>query len=154
MMFPEKLNSIERALIAAAVMAPSESRRIVKLICEAGMTTAKEVPQQSEGDKHFAKRDPMIKRMKSAADRVIDYAKHETLRNCETHFRTNPAVKAGEDDPSPTLPDRLTFKKSQFSDEFLAALREETSVALGVAGQQLFDEIGVDDPWKLPAQIR
>ena len=29
-------------------------------------------------------------------------------------------------------------------------MREESAVALGVAGQQLFDEIGVDDPWKLP----
>ena len=150
MMIPEKMNSIERALIAAASMPAPESRRILKLICEAGMTLDKPAPQPTEGEKHFAKREKIIRRMKSAADRVIDYAKHETLRNVETHFRTNPAVKAGEDDPSPTLPDRLAFKKKQFSEEFLAALREESAVALGVAGQQLFDEIGVDDPWKLP----
>ena len=157
-MIPEKFNPIERALIAAAAMPAPKSRQILKLICEAGMTTTKDVPQETEGQKHYAKREKIIKRMKSAADRVIDYSKHETLRNCDTHFRENPQwaqskpIKSAEGDTPPpdSLASKLAFKKPRFSEEFLAALREESAVALGVAGQQLFDEIGVDDPWKLP----
>jgi hypothetical protein len=148
----EKLSPIERALVAAAAMPAHDARKVLMLICESGMTTKKDVPQPTQGEIHYAKREKIIKRMKSAADRILDYAKHETLRNCEKHFRDNPGIKSAESD-DPTLAANLTFKKKQFSDELLAALREESAVALSVAGQQLFDEIGRDDPWTMPGKV-
>ncbi len=151
----EKLNPIERALVAAAAMPAPQSRAILKLICESGMTMDKPVQQEpTEGEKHFAKREKFIRRMKSSCDRVTDYAKHETLRKIEKHFRDNSAIETAEGDaPLPTsLAVRLTFDKEVFASELLAALAEDQQAALATAGQQLFDEIGKDSVWRLPSQ--
>ncbi len=153
---PEKINSIERALIAAASMAPSDARNVLRLICEGGMTTTVALNEPSEGDKHYAKRAKFIKRMKSSTDRVCGYARHETLRNIEKHFRENPQhIKSaeGEAESKPSsLAARLTFDRSSFSEELLAALAEDQAAALQTSGQQLFDEIGKDSVWRLPSQ--
>ncbi len=152
---PEKMNSIERALVAAASMAPSDARNVLRLICEGGMTTTVALNEPSEGDRHYAKREKFIKRMKSSTDRVCDYARHETLRNIEKHFRENPQhIKSaeGEDAKPSSLAARLTFDRSSFSEELLAALAEDQQAAMQTSGQQLFDEIGKDSVWRLPSQ--
>ncbi len=151
---PEKLNSIERALVAASTMPAPDARRILRFICEAGMTTAKEVEQPTPGQVHYSKREKFINRMRSSCDRVLNYARHETLRKIEKHFRESPPIHSAEGDPAPSgsLAARLTFDRAAFADELLAALREEGASAIVVAGQQLFDEVGQDDPWKLPAK--
>lgn len=128
------------------------------MICQSGMTMPVEMPapEPTEGEKHYARREKFIRRTKSAVDRVCDYARHETLRNIENHFRDSPPLKGAEGDPSTLEPDkgslaaRLTFDRSRFSRELLAALREEGAAALIVAGQQLFDELGRGDPWTMP----
>ncbi len=153
---PEKMNSIERALIAAASMAPSDARNVLRLICEGGMTETVKVNEPTEGDKHFAKREKLIRRMKSSVDRVTDYAKHETLRKIEKHFRDNPPITSSTESDAENAPKslaaRLTFDKELLSSELLAALAEDQNAAIGTAGQQLFDEIGKDSVWRLPSQ--
>ncbi len=163
----EKLSPISRALMAASLMSADQSRRVVRLICESGMTIdtmGKDLAlgrgpsdEPTEGEKHYAKREKFIKRMKSSTDRVLDYGKHETLRKIEKHFRENPSIKGAEGDDVPTtqpssLAARLTFDKGALSEELLAALAEDQAAALGTAGQQLFDEIGKDSVWRLPSQ--
>jgi len=148
MMIPEKLNSIERALIAAASMPAHDAREVLRLICEGGMRLNK--PVATEGEIHYARREKFIKRMKSAADRVLNYARHETLRNCEKHFRDTGMASAEENQPTAV---RIAFDPKSFSEELLAALREEQKPVLQAAGQQLYDEIGKDDPFKLPSQM-
>lgn len=151
----EKLAPWERALKAASQMSAPEARRVTRLICESGMMNVPHgTPEPTEGEKHYSKREKFIQRTKSEVDRVCDYARHETLRKIEAHFRDTSPVSSAEGDP--TSPDtgslaaRLTFKKSRFAQELLAALREEGLAALTVAGQQLFDELGRDDPWTMP----
>ncbi len=152
----EKLTPISRALVAAAKMPAPQARRILMLICESGMTM--DVPQPTQGEIHYSKREKFIKRMKSSCDRVLNYARHETLRKIEKHFRDNPSISAAESGdastakPAPSLAVRLTFDKELFASELLAALREDQESALGTAGQQLFDEIGKDSVWRLPSQ--
>src|SRR6267154_6678025 len=148
MMIPEKLTSIERALIAAAAMSPNDARNVLRLICEGGMTTTVKVEQQTPGAIHYAKREKFINRMQDACDRVLDYAKHETLRNVEKHFRDTGLAGADEPVPetSPTTA-RITFKKDRFTEDLTAALQDEIVPTLATAGQQLFDEVGKDDPW-------
>ncbi len=150
----EKLSPIERALVAASAMQAPDARSVLMLICEAGMTMDKPVPQEpTEGEKHYAKREKFIRRMKSSVDRVTDYAKHETLRKIEKHFRVNPPVKGAEGDQNTgSLAARLTFDKGVLSEELLAALAEDQESALSTAGQQLFDEIGKDSVWRIPSQ--
>ncbi len=157
-MTTEKLTPISRALVAASKMPAHDARRILMLICESGMTMDKPVMQEpTEGEKHYAKREKFIKRMKSSCDRVLDYARHETLRNIEKHFRENSSIASAESVDGPTsqpssLAVRLTFDKQTLASELLAALREDQDAALAVAGQQLFDEIGKDSVWRVPSQ--
>ncbi len=154
----EKLSPISRALAAASQMPAHQARRVLMLICESGMTVTKDVPQPTEGEKHYAKREKFIKRMKSSCDRVLNYARHETLRKIEKHFRETPtAIQSAESGDAPTEPStslaaRLTFDKELLSSELLAALREDQESALSTAGQQLFDEIGKDSVWRIPSQ--
>ncbi len=140
--------------MAASRMQAPDARSVLMLICEAGMTMDKPVPQEpTEGEKHYAKREKFIRRMKSSVDRVTDYAKHETLRKIEKHFRVNPPVKGAEgDQDTGSLAARLTFDKGVLSEELLAALAEDQESALSTAGQQLFDEIGKDSVWRIPSQ--
>jgi len=158
-MIEEKHSPISRALIAASKMPSHQARQVLMMICHAGMTTTKDVPQPTEGEIHYSKREKFIKRMKSSCDRVLDYAKHETLRKIEKHFRDNPALTSAESGDVPSIPGqpsslavRLAFDKELLSAELLAALREDQESALGTAGQQLFDEIGKDSVWRLPSQ--
>jgi uncharacterized protein with gpF-like domain len=154
----EKLSPIARALrVASGLEDTKAARRIVMLICESGMKMDKPVSQeQTEGEKHYAKREKFIKRMKSSTDRVLNYAKHETLRKIEKHFRDNPEISAAEGDApdaqSSSLSSRLTFDKDVFAPELLAALREDQESALNTAGQQLYDEIGKDSVWTTPSK--
>ncbi len=149
---PEKLTSIERALIAAASMSPPDARNVLRLICEGGMSNPPMKSEPTEGQKHYAKREKFIKRMKSSADRVCNYARHETLRNVERHFRTNPPISGAESDQGKSLAARLTFDRQAFGEELLAALAEDQQAALQTSGQQLFDELGKDSVWRLPSQ--
>src|SRR5258705_1888379 len=164
-----KRTPIERALVAASGMGPPDARSVLMLICQAGIkgggvnaTVVREPGStlaapivQSEGAAHYARREKIIKRTKAACDRVIDYAKHETLRKVEKYFRDNPiasgnlrqgsdaesGVTASETDitgpkddanasHAQTLAEQLAFKKQRFSEEMAAVLREEATVAL------------------------
>ncbi len=89
----EKLTPVSRALVAAAKMPAPQARRILMLICESGMTM--DVPQPTQGEIHYSKREKFIKRMKSSCDRVLNYARHETLRKIEKHFRESPLKSSG-----------------------------------------------------------
>lgn len=150
---PEKLSPIERALCAASQMNAHESRRVLMLICSGGMTM-EPVKQPTEGEKHYARREKFIKRMKSACDDALEAAKHETLRNVRKHFRAKPpAIKGAESSDTNSLPARLTFNRKDFTDELLAALREEANAALVGAATGLFDEIGSDNPWTMPGSV-
>jgi uncharacterized protein with gpF-like domain len=148
---------ITRAIMAAASMPVWQARQVIALLCQAEMTTEQNVEQKpTEGQKHYAKRAKIINRVQGAANRILDYARHETLRNCEKHFRQTAAIASAEEiQPSETLEPlaaRITFERNRFAEELMAALREEAATALGVAGQQLFDEIGRDNPFKMPAE--
>jgi uncharacterized protein with gpF-like domain len=135
---------IDRVIKAASVMTIPQARSVLRFVCSVqydGWKTA------DLGAWHYVKREKFIKRMKSATDRVLNYARHETLRKVEKHFRDTGMAAAEEQQPTAV---RLTFDKTIFGEELLAALKEEQTTALQRAGQALYDEIGKDDPFKLP----
>ncbi len=147
----EKQTPVSRALIAAAKMPAPQARRILMLICESGMTM--DVPQPTQGEIHYSKREKFIKRMKSSCDRVFDYAKHETLHNIEKHFNEtgmSASEEPTEEEKKKALAERLAFEKKVLAITFLAALQEEQQAAIQTAGQQLFDEVGFEKTWKPP----
>jgi uncharacterized protein with gpF-like domain len=151
-MITDKITPVERALIAAASMPSPQARHILMLLCQAGMTTDKPVEQSKiseEGAAHYEKRRKFINRFKTTIDRHLDYARHETLRNCERYFGDALSSMYAAEGKTNTLAARLTFDKSALSEDLLDALKEEQTAALLAAGQGLFDEVGRDDPFRL-----
>jgi uncharacterized protein with gpF-like domain len=152
-------------IIAAAVRLsrtnPARARAIIAIICRAGASPAEE---------HYTKRKRVMDRFQKTIDRHLAYAKHETLRNVERHFRSPAPQEKGKwrrhllaqitsasEPDQPTEEQRrvaaqLTFHKKTFSDELMSALHDESSAALATAGQELYDELGRDDPWTMPAR--
>ncbi len=147
----EKLTPVSRALVAAANMPAPQARRILMLICESGMTM--DVPQPTQGELHYSKREKCIKRMKSSCDRVFNYARHETLHNIEKHFNEtsiSSAEEPAEEENKKALAERLAFEKTILASTFLSVIQEEQKSAIQTAGQQLFDEVGFEKAWKPP----
>lgn len=150
MMPPEKLTSIERALVAASTMDAPRARAILMLICKGGDVMPK--GRMTRAESIHRKREATGKMFEDSIGRCLDFAKHETIRNVERNFRT--VLKAADDSPEvskqPTV--RLTFDAKEFEKDLLLALESDHAEALQIAGQELFAELGRDDPWKMPAK--
>jgi uncharacterized protein with gpF-like domain len=104
-------------------------------------------------------REKQIDAMLAATARILNYAKHETLRNLDRFFRNRArahtldrifAVNAGAPDNPDSV--RIAFSLDEFRQDLLAALEAEQLSVLDTAGQTVFDQVGFSDPWELPAQ--
>jgi hypothetical protein len=137
----------------------ASKRHLLGLLCK-GDPDAIPRGRMSRAESIHRKREATGELFEDSIGRVLKYAKHETLRNVERHFRT--VIKAGSgapleaaDAPSvdPNRPAvRITFDPGEFQRDLLAALESDHLDALQIAGQQLFDELGRDDPWRMPAR--
>jgi uncharacterized protein with gpF-like domain len=104
------------------------------------------------------KRAKTAEKLRGSIGRVLDYAKHETLRNLERHSRASiqaaDAPPAGDEHTTEgdTPAARVVFNNSEFSQDLLAAIEADQVGALETAGQELNDEIGREEPFKMPAK--
>lgn len=149
---PEKLSPISRALVAATTMDADHARAVLMLICKQGLTDVIPRGRMSRAESIHRKRANTAGLFEDSIQRVLSYAKHETLRNVERHFRTVIKAAANPNDPKDQSTVRLTFDKQGFEKDLLTALEADQVDALHIAGQELFDELGRDDPWKMPAK--
>lgn len=153
----EKLTSIERALIAASTMDAHRARDVLMLICQSGLKDVIPKGRMTRAESIHRKRAATAETYRDSIKRVLDYAKHETLRNVERHFRT--AIQAADSSPT-SQPDnepqspavRTTFNKAELEKDLLSAIAADHVDALETAGQELYDEIGRSDPFKMPAK--
>jgi hypothetical protein len=108
---------------------------------------------------HYAKRKPVIAKFQSAIDRHLAFAKHETLRNLETHANLRGLSVNAKFTATNALPGGvgidIMFDKQRFADGLLIAIRNEAADALQVAGNQLLEELGITqtDPWSMPDPV-
>ncbi len=93
---------------------------------------------------HMAQRRPVINKYASAINRVLMNARRETLAKLEKNHTAGRAVatKAAASD--------FMFDLSSFTDGFQQAMRKVGAASLIMAGQQLYTEIGKDDPFTMP----
>jgi hypothetical protein len=113
-----------------------------------GARTSRRDPDKAAlAAKHFKFRKPFIQAFQTVLDRHLDYAKHETLRNIEeAHLNADAPVKSAE---GPGVAADLIFDQGRFKDGLLGSMRAQSAETLDAAGQQLFDEVGYDDPFKM-----
>jgi hypothetical protein len=99
---------------------------------------------------HHRKRAGTVNRFLKLIRRHLDYAKHETLRNIE-HFLhvVAPAQRTGNAAPGGVATD-IIFDLQRFEHGFFIAIRNQSAQTLQLAGNELYQEIGLDDVWRLP----
>ncbi len=103
--------------------------------------------------KHMTARRGSVKRFESAISRALMAARAETLRKIEAAWPTRTAARsaAAALETRSTAADFL-FSLDDLTANLKAATRKASILSLKDAGQQLFAEIGVDDPFKFPPE--
>lgn len=91
---------------------------------------------------HFAKRRATAKLYLSRINKVLFEARAEVLRKLDTHGTKGISARAAAAD--------FLFDLLAFRDTLTVAMRGTALNALQIAGQQLFDEVAKDDPFKMP----
>ncbi|MDD5349502.1 MAG: phage minor head protein [Chthoniobacteraceae bacterium] len=138
---------LKQMLAFAAKQPPAKARAFVRALCPLCCGEQKTPPLAAQ---HFEKRQHAITAMQSAIRRHLDYAKHETLRKIEKAFRNGDIKAPLKSADAHGVAWDLIFDREEFGDGLLASLREESATALHTAGNQLYAELGRDDPWTLP----
>jgi phage portal protein BeeE/uncharacterized protein YoaH (UPF0181 family) len=95
---------------------------------------------------HMASRRDAIRRFEQKFRRVLMAARAETLANLEAAARKS-ATPAPDKRAAAAL---LTFNLSKFAQALWVQMRGAHEAALQSAGDQLYQEVGLDDPWKMP----
>jgi len=104
---------------------------------------AEEERRRSLWRQHMARRRKVMKSYETKFSRLVFDLRSKTLAKVEA----SPELRAGENRAA--VADFL-FSWDSFLSTFLAEMRKVAINALQVAGNQLFEEIGKDDPWSMP----
>ena len=105
-------------------------------------------------------RRPAEKQMQKSIGRVIHAARKAVLSKLDATKKADaaPVQKDAGDtsDPTPPAPhpgdvNSILFDPATFSNQMLAAVEKVTRNTIQQAGDELRDEMGVDDPWIAPA---
>lgn len=148
------MRPIESALLRRAAALPARLARpavasILSIICKRGLSDVIPRGRMTRAEAIHRKRMVTAKMFEDSILRVLKYAKHETLRNLERHSRATIASAAEKKEPPKVT---IVFDPAEFERDLLAALESDHADALQIAGQELFDEIGKEDPFKMPAR--
>lgn len=130
-----------RFVFTAAAMPADQARAIVELICSSSPERAAE-QRRNRIERHFT----------NAVQRVLKFAKHETLRKLHRYKYSHRPLTAQEETPIHPDSVRIAFDVDELRRDLLAALDQEGRSALDSAASDTLESVGYRDPWKLPAQ--
>lgn len=135
---------LQRFLAVAAQLPPARARALLHAVVAAGgkaiQCGARRSGNASLAERHAALREPHIARLHNAIGRVLDAAKRTALKSLEFH-----AIKAAEG-----VSADLGFGLHKYPRLLTAAIRTEGRKTLDAAGEQLTEELGQTDPFKVP----
>lgn len=97
-------------------------------------------------------RNRIQRRFHGALVRVLDFARHETIRKLHRYLYRNRPLH-GQDAPA-DHPDsaRIVFNIDELRQDLIQMLQTEFPGALADAAQNTLDAVGYRDPWTFPAQ--
>jgi len=130
-----------RMIFTAAAMPADQARAIVELICASSPERAAE-----------QRRNRIERRYSQAIQRVLKFAKHETIRKAQRYLHSHRPL-SGQDEQA-DHPDsvKIAFNVDELSQDLNTMLETEGLSALTTASQDTLEHVGFRDPWKLPAQ--
>jgi len=137
------LPQLRRTLSIAAKMPVGQARSIVgALVCKKGKINA---DRRRLGRIHFARRKKSISKMHAAVMEAFDGARNEVIANIKKakQIKAKGALVCAESGVD------LTFDKEKFGNKLAANVKETGREVLNTAGQQLIEEIGKDEIYKI-----
>lgn len=101
---------------------------------------------------HMAQRRPIVKSFVAKVRKTLLSARIETLKKIAEAQRYDAThnIKAGVEIHTKRTASELVFDLVKFGTHLWLRLQPVEDLALDTAGQQLFDEVGMTDPWKTP----
>jgi SPP1 gp7 family putative phage head morphogenesis protein len=130
-----------RLVFTAAAMPADQARAIVGLICMSSPERATE-QRRNRIERHFT----------NAVQRVLKFAKHETLRKLHRYKYSHRPLMGQEEQVDHPDSLKVAFNVDELRNDLLTMLETEAGSALATASQDTLDAVGYRDPWKLPAQ--
>lgn len=107
-----------------------------------------DIAGRRQAESHHERRQAVIDSFLMVIRRHLEFAKAETLRKLEEHYQSSgDALQSAE---GGGVVAEIIFNLSRFSKGLLAAIRSASAKALQTAGEQLYQELGRDDAWKMP----
>jgi len=133
-----------RLIFMTAALPAAQARAIVTLMCRNQTSTFERTRQR------------MQKRFKSQLVRVLNFAKHETLRKAHRYLHSHRAI-VGQDQPEDQPQQhpgtvKIAFNLDELRQDLGTLLSGEAPLALDTAAGDTLTTVGYRDPWKLPAQ--
>ena len=133
------MTPLERTLLCTAALPVAHARAIVALLAKTH---------------HLERsRNKLQEGFHKSLVRVLDFAKHETLRKAHRHSYTHRPL-IGQEEDQQQHPDsvRIMFDASALGHDLDSMLQTELPTVLDAGAQDTLDSVGYRDPWKLPAQ--
>jgi uncharacterized protein with gpF-like domain len=130
-----------RLVFTAAAMPADQARAVVELICASSPEKAFE-QRRNRVERHFT----------NAVQRVLKFAKHETLRKLHRYKYSHRPLMGQEEQVDHPDSLKIAFNVDELRTDLLTMLETETGTALATAASDTLDAVGYRDPWKLPAQ--
>jgi uncharacterized protein with gpF-like domain len=121
-------------------MPAQEGRVVVRMLCKSRKAHHLE-----------ASRNKLQEGFHNSLVRVLDFAKHETLRKVHRHLYTHRPLMGQEESDHPDSA-RVAFDAAALGQDLDSMLQSELPTILDAGAQDTLNAVGYRDPWKLPAQ--
>ena len=136
-----------RLLLAASALPSREGRAVAALLlCSSTPRRARQAAA------YKATRDKLQAHFQSALVRVLEFAKHETLRKLHRYMYRNRPLKGADATPDHADASQIAFNVDELRQDLYQMLETQLPHATAVAVEETLNELGYRDPWKLPAQ--
>ena len=113
-----------------------------------------EAAREQAWNRQIKMRRPSEKLMQKSVGRVIYAARSEVLRKLDATKKKaagDVVTKDDDSDPHPGNSTTILFDPVTFSNNMVAAVDKISRQAIQTAGDELRDEVGIEDPWTVPA---
>lgn len=138
-----------RTFLAASALPSREARLVLAVICS---STTRRRARQARAAPYLRTRGRLAGRFERALRRVLDFAKHETLRKLHRYAFTHRPLRAQEEQPTHPDAGRLSFNADELRQDLIRMLQMEVPGVVGASAAATLAGVGYRDPWRLPAQ--
>jgi len=127
-----------RTILALSTLPAQQSRALIRIIC-------------GEATPYERTRKNLKSKFKGALNRVLNFAKHETMRKLHRYMYNTRPLKGAADSkhPGATV---VGFDLNQLQQDLQSMFHIELPTMLTTSADDTLESLGYRDPWTMPAQ--